>query len=125
MHPQLKTLIAGGVFQTCVWSSVIVSKHGVGVFVRGERGTNSDEVEHRLRPYAARLKKAVGVDKFFLTGDGMPPAKYFFQKFKSFNSSRPNNWGKMADWLHKEADAYQDALHKVMEIGTDEQLRLG
>jgi hypothetical protein len=39
---------------------------------------------------------------------------FFFQKFKSLTSSRSNNWGKKADWLHKEADAYQDALQRVM-----------
>ena len=43
-----------------------VSKHGVGVFVRDERSANPDEVEHRLRPYAVRLEKALGVDEFFL-----------------------------------------------------------
>jgi hypothetical protein len=40
-----------------------VSQHGVGVYVRGEKGEKSTEVEHRLHPYAAKLKKAVGVEK--------------------------------------------------------------
>ena len=92
-----------------------VAQHGVGVFVRGQRGGNSDEVENRLRPYAARLKKALGVDEFLVLGHGNPSPKYFFQKFKNFKSSRQTNWGRMADWLHKEADAYQDALYQVME----------
>ncbi len=91
-----------GVFTGCV----------LGVFIRGEKAVNPDEVEQRLRPYAARLKKALAADEFF-TRKGT--AKFFFQKFKRFNSSRTNNWGKMADWLHKEADAYQDALHQVVE----------
>ena len=91
-----------------------VSEHGVGVFVRGEKGVNPNEVEQRLRPYAARLKKALGTDQFFFERKEATPAKYFFQKFKGFNSSRTTNWDKMADWLHKEADAYQGVLHRVM-----------
>jgi hypothetical protein len=79
-----------------------LSQRGVGVFVRGEKGVNPDHVEHRLRPYAARLKKALEVDRFFSVGRETPPPKYFFQKFRDFNSSRASNWGRMADWLHKE-----------------------
>src|SRR5260370_19114445 len=94
------------------------SKYGVGVFVRGGKGANADEVEDRLRPYAASLKKAVGVDEFFIGGRGTRPAKYFFQKFKRCNSSTRKNWGRMANWLHREADAYQDALREVMADGT-------
>jgi hypothetical protein len=41
-------------------------------------------------------------------------AKYFFQKFKNFNSSNPENWNKMADWRHREADAYEAALYNVI-----------
>jgi hypothetical protein len=95
-----------------------VSQHGVGVFVRGERRANPNEVEQRLHSYAARLKKAVGVDEFFIVGRGTSPSRYFFQKFKLFNSSTRKNWGRMADWLHSEADAYEVALRRVMADGT-------
>lgn len=91
-----------------------VAQHGVGVFVRGQRGGNPAEVENRLRPYAARLKKALGVDEFVVLGHGNPSPKYLFQKFKNFKSSRRTNWGRMADWLHKEANAYQDVLYQVV-----------
>ena len=47
-----------------------VSQYGVGVFVRGEKGINPTEVEYRLGPYAARLKKALGLDEFFIVGHG-------------------------------------------------------
>lgn len=94
-----------------------VSQYGVGVFVRGEKGVNPDEVEYRLRPWSAKLKKALGVSEFFTVGHQAPPPKYFFQKSKDFNSSKQTNWSRMADWLHKEADAYQYALYKVMEGG--------
>ena len=79
--------------------------------MRGEKGINPTKVEYRLGPCAARLKKALGADEFFIVGHGSPPPKYFFQKFKNFNSSRQANWGRMADWFHKEADAYKKALY--------------
>jgi hypothetical protein len=39
-----------------------VSQNGVGVFVRGEKGINPTEVEHRLDPCAARLNTAERAD---------------------------------------------------------------
>jgi hypothetical protein len=72
-----------------------VSEYGVGVFVRGEKGVNPDEVEQRLRPHARTLKKALGVNDFFFARSD-PPAKFFFQKFRSFSSSRAANWSNMA-----------------------------
>jgi hypothetical protein len=86
-----------------------VNARGVGVYVRGEKGVKPDDVEQRLRPYAARLKKALGVEDFITVG------KYFLLKFNRCNSSSTANWGKMADWLHKEADVYQKTLYQVVE----------
>jgi hypothetical protein len=94
-----------------------ISQHGVGVFVRGERGVNPADVEHRLRQYAARVKKALSVDQFVNVGHGTPAPRYFFQKGKSFDSSRRGNWGRMADWLHREANAYEAALYKIIGTG--------
>jgi hypothetical protein len=90
-----------------------VSEFGVGVYVRGEKGANADQVEQRLWPHAEKLKKALGADNFFIVASGNPRAKFFFHKFKNVNSSNRDSWAKMADWLHKEADAYQDALLKI------------
>jgi hypothetical protein len=91
-----------------------VSEFGVGVYVRGEKGANADQVEHRLHPHAEKLKKELGADNFFIVASGNPRAKFFFHKFKNFNSSNRNNWAKMADWLHTEADAYQKTLQQVL-----------
>ena len=88
--------------------------HGVGVYVRGEKGVNPDEVEQRLRPYAAKLQKTLGVHAFFSGHGGAAPTKYFFLKFKDFNTSKTNNWNKMADWLNGQADFYETTLCQVM-----------
>jgi hypothetical protein len=91
-----------------------VNLHGVGVYMRGEKGVNPDEVEQRLRPYAAKLQKTLGVHAFFSGHGGAAPTKYFFLKFKGFNTSKTNNWSKMADWLNKQADFYETTLRQVM-----------
>jgi hypothetical protein len=91
-----------------------VSQGGVGVFLRGERGTNPDEVEARLQPYEAQLKRQLGAERFCDVKKGTPPAKYFFQKSKGFESSIQTNWGRMADWLHKEANAYEAVVRRAL-----------
>src|SRR5438874_9892139 len=55
-----------------------VSKAGVGVFVRGEKGVNPEEVEQRLRPNAAILTEALGEEFFFSAVNGATPPRYFF-----------------------------------------------
>jgi uncharacterized protein Yka (UPF0111/DUF47 family) len=41
--------------------------------------------------------------------------KYFFNKGKDFQTKDTTKWNEMADWLHKNADAYQDALRRIMQ----------
>src|SRR5262245_37716236 len=88
-----------------------LTTNGVGVYVRGEKDASPDEVEHRLRPYEGKLRKSLGTDRFFIARE---EKKYFFQKFKICRSSSPDNWAKMADWLHKEANAYEQTLRQIL-----------
>jgi len=61
-----------------------VREHDVGAFIRGEKGANPDEVEHRLRPYALGLKKALGVPEFFFAHKGACSGKILFSKGQKF-----------------------------------------
>jgi hypothetical protein len=90
-----------------------VGEHGVGIFIRGERGASAEAVAHQLRPYAGRLKKIVGANPNF-SREATETAQYFFHNFKLIESSRRNNWGKMANWLHRQANAYQSALLEIL-----------
>lgn len=86
-----------------------IAEDGVGVFIRGEKGENSADVQHKLSPYSSALKKALGPG---LLNENEPEA--FFHSRKLFNAFDERNWNKMADWLHKKADAYQAAIQHVM-----------
>jgi hypothetical protein len=90
-----------------------VSEQGVGVFIRGERGANAEAVAYRLRPYAGQLEKMLGVDPNF-SREAPETAHYFFHDFEPLEASRRIKWKKMADWLHRRADAYQSALQQIL-----------
>ncbi len=40
--------------------------------------------------------------------------KYFFNKGKKFENENTANWDAMADWLHKNANAYELALRRTI-----------
>ena len=37
-----------------------------------------------------------------------------FTKVRNFKRKMRQKWDEMADWLHKNANAYQDALRRIM-----------
>jgi len=86
---------------------VSFAKNQVGVFVRGERGVAPAAVYGRLKPVANGLQKALRRELF-------PDTKYFFHKGKEFQTQDTAQWDDMADWLHKNTNAYQDALRRIM-----------
>lgn len=79
----------------------------VGVFIRGERSVGSAAVYSRLKPFAGRLEKTLRCKLF-------PDTKYFLLKSKIFQMEDMAKWDKMADWLHKNANACQEALRRIM-----------
>ena len=79
----------------------------VGVFIRGERSVAPAAVHSRLKPFANGLQKALRRELFSDT-------KYFFHKDKEFQTEGTAKWDEMADCLHKNANAYQDALRRIM-----------
>jgi len=86
---------------------VSFGKNQVGVFVRGERSVAPVAVHNRLKPFADGLQRALRRELFSDT-------KYFFHKGKEFQTEDTVKWDKMAEWLHKNANVYQDALRRIM-----------
>jgi thioesterase domain-containing protein len=86
---------------------VSFAKNQVGVFVRGERSVAPAAVYGRLKPFASGLQKALRCELFSDT-------KYFFHKGKKFQTQDTAQWDEMAAWLHKNANAYQDALRRII-----------
>jgi hypothetical protein len=64
-------------------------------------------VHSRLKVVADGLQKALRRELF-------PDTKYFFHEGKEFQTQDTAQWDAMAEWLNKNANAYQDALRRVM-----------
>ncbi len=84
---------------------ISLSSDQVGVFIRGERGVGWGTVEQRLRPFAKQLEKALGNEL---------GTRYFCLNSTRFDVGNRARWDSMADWLHKKANAYQDAVLRIM-----------
>lgn len=79
-----------------------------GVFIRGEKAVAPTVVEDRLRAVAAALGKRLGRKL-------IPGTRYFFNASRTFRAKNSQHWDRIADWLHKNADAYELALRQVMK----------
>jgi hypothetical protein len=82
---------------------------GVGVFIRGERATNDEDIRVRLAPFARGLASQLGQE---LVNLNVPKA--FFQSRKTINAKDQANWDTMADWLHNKANEYQSVILRVL-----------
>jgi hypothetical protein len=78
----------------------------VGVFIRGERSVAAAAVYSRLKPFASALQKS-------LRRELLPDTKYFLHKGKEFQTEDTAKWDRMADWLHENANDYEDALRRI------------
>lgn len=84
--------------------SIYVYKKGIGIYVRGPRGTDRSHVVAALGPKTDALEKLLGVsrDKDFGTG-------------LSIASHDRANWDAMSDWLCEKLENYRIALAKLVE----------
>lgn len=85
-----------------------ISKGGVGVFVRGERGVEPEATSERLAPFAERLTDRLGAE-FNEQSDN-----FFFIKKLQLDTQDDKNWDRAADWLKTEADRYVQTLQEAL-----------
>ncbi len=89
--------------------SSYVAKHEVGVFIRGRRGANGQDVYQTLEPYAEQLTELTGVSL------GNPDGDHFFgQAYKADTSDRAN-WDTLTTWLYEMAKKYENTLQTLGE----------
>lgn len=84
-----------------------LTKNGVGVYIRGLRGVEPLDYYDILAPHADRLTTLLGV------GIEERGYSYLFTNFKEGDTSDPQNWDALADWLHSAADSYEAALQEI------------
>jgi hypothetical protein len=89
-----------------VAQSVMPETNQACVYIRAEEGDQDwTKARQRLEPISRELKA--------ITRRPMG-TKYFFIKWKPFDLKNEAEWDKVADWLHETANAYQEALERVM-----------
>jgi hypothetical protein len=104
-------LLTGGPAGSSLWRpvagtdlvlSLFLSKDGVGVFVRGRRGTGGEAIVSRISALSAALESVVGAP----LGD----PRYPFNKKLFIDTGNRANWPEMIAWLSREGDLYSSAL---------------
>lgn len=87
--------------------SIYKAKTGVGVFLRGPRGSTPAEVQARLAPHAKRFQELVGTCRG-IGNEGHHPSDEL-----SIDTEDKANWDAAADWLHNRAHTFLDAVTKL------------
>ena len=80
------------------------AKDHVGIFVRGARGINSEELAELVSPFVLELESALE------TPSGRTNS---FQKIGP-NAGDPTNWDAAIEWLEKETNTYEQAILDIL-----------
>lgn len=82
---------------------------GVGVFLRGGRGTTAEEMQARLAPHSKRFVELAGkVNNLGSTSDH--PSDDI-----ALNTVDEDNWDQAISWLHERGHAFLDAALEVFQ----------
>lgn len=83
-------------------------KNRCGVFLGRNERLGATDVSGRLKPYAARINEALGLDP------ALASAEFPFVSCWQVNCFAEDNWPAMADWLVTEASRFERALRQIL-----------
>jgi hypothetical protein len=89
--------------------SIYKAKKGVGVFLRGPRGTTPAEIQSRLAPHAEEFLQFVG-QCYCIGDDNNHPVDEL-----KIDMDDIANWDIAIDWLHDRAHAFIDAVNQIFD----------
>lgn len=89
--------------------AIYLAQQSVGLFVRGQRGTDRLNVLDQLAPERQHLEACLGCP----CGDGVS-SSYFFSQTKHGDLRDEASWPLMMDWLHQTQTMYVDVLYKQL-----------
>ena len=92
-----------------IWVSIYIAKKEVGLFVRGWRRTDIEDIFRQLEPHQEVLEKSLGVP----LGNG-GKSGHFFSKKSSGDLTDETCWTEKVDWLHQMQDLYVSNLKEVL-----------
>lgn len=82
-----------------------VAKDSVGVSIRGRTGESAKDVRKRILPWEEDLRTELGVE----IGEATPSGS-FANSREGMDTKNPENWNRMADWLHNRIAEYRRVL---------------
>lgn len=85
-----------------------IAKGGPGIFVRCPRGGDDEAAAELLDPFDCQLEDVLGAPM------NAANPRYLFIKNLRLDATDKQNWDRMADWLHSEADRYEAAIKNVL-----------
>lgn len=85
--------------------SFYFGRDGVGIFIRGRRGAENRRTISILEPVREQLADATGSTEW------SEETGHFFNQTLTGDTSDPNSWDEMCDWLHETTERYERALH--------------
>ena len=92
-----------------IWVSIYIGKKEVGLFVRGGRSTDREDIFRQLEPHQENLEKSLGVP----IGNG-GKSGYFFSQKSIGDLTDESCWSEKVDWLHQMQDLYVSNLKEVL-----------
>ena len=92
-----------------LWVSIYIGKKEVGLFVRGGRNADIENIFLQLEPHQEVLEKSLGAP----LGDGGKRG-YFFHQKSSGDLTDETCWSEKVDWLHQMQDLYVRNLKEVL-----------
>ena len=90
--------------------SIYLAKNNVGIFIRGIRNADSDDVYKQLEPHQDILEKDLGSS----IGEGDKNRGVFFPQKSDGDLTNNINWEDKVNWLTKMQDLYVSTLEEII-----------
>ena len=90
--------------------SIYLAKKNVGIFIRGIRNADSDDVYKQLEPHQDILEKDLGSS----IGEGDKNRGVFFHQKSDGDLTNNINWEDKVNWLTKMQDLYVSTLEEII-----------
>ena len=90
--------------------SIYLSVNGVGIFIRGVRGCDSEELHARFTGHESELVSRLGVERF----SASPDSDHILYQWIPGDSDDPADRKKMIDWLAQKSELYESTLRDML-----------
>lgn len=87
--------------------SLWIGKDDSGVFMRGARGSDGQEIIDQMMPFADQLSQRLGAT--FEGNNG-----HFLWKRSGISYHEPDRWSQLIDWMEQTRKSYEQAISEIV-----------